>query len=1259
MSAEGLKEIQDARAAGFSDQEINDFINTRKAEAGAAGFSPTEVDEYYGSTPFDDAPIKALLTDNHKAATTPTGDGKTPPKPITNFLEAIEAGLQMSVSGLAARGKAPDLAATEDTPRSLRIASNVASLAGDVPAMVGGYLAGGGQITGMAGAFALPTAMRKILMDKYEKGEVRDFSDFWDRLSGVAIDTAKSWITGAATGAVGKVVQGAAIPSKVLKGAAVTSSELATMVTVGNALEGKVPSADEFIDTAIALGFVKGAVGAAKKIRNIYAETGVTPEQLARDAEKDPTIHQDLASDNIDIPRKYQDPALKKVGESISVGAQPESKTVKERFNDVYTKMVDDLNPIREEVKKMNELIPEEKIGVNPDPYQLMRLLRGSVGRAAHFLEQGTYDFKTLKNTGSSLRDILREEKDIEGLRSYLVAKRTVELGDRNIDAGVDIPTAKAAVKEGAARFDATAKALTDYQNRVTKYLKDSGVLSEEAYGAMLDANKHYVPFFRVMDEQAKGPGKGSSVENPIHGIKGSKRQIIDPLESVIKNTYVYVALAERNAANASFLKHADSTGSPDLFYKKVPAPTKGIELREEEIQKLFKAFVTERQRVVSSNTTDTTTTKGGAGQPDSKAFTLVKNRVIEALKARGFSEGETMQMVERLMSKGGEVGTVETVMKQVEKTELVQELNIRLPHEAATVFRSMRIPLRPNEIAVFKDGKRSVYEVDPDVATAFKAMDAETANMFVKIIALPAKTLRAGAILSPDFMARNALRDQISAMILSKGGYFPIFDFARGALSLIKKDEAYGNWLKSGGANAAMVSVDRQYLSQHVFQLSKETGLMERAWNVMKSPVEVLRIASELVENSTRLGEFKKLTDAASTKPDIQQAGFASREVTLDFARIGANMRAVNMISAFTNAQIQGLDRVVRGFGEKPVAMSAKIAAAVTLPSLLLWWANKDDPRWESIPHWQKDLFWIVMTKDTIYRIPKPFEVGLVFGTLPERSMELFFKDNPDALKQFDQSMMDAFLPNLTPQIAQPIIEQFSNRSLFTGTPIVPAGLEKLLPEYQYNEYTTELTKAIGGIMGAFPGLRDRSISDEQSLIGGTARALSTPALLENYIRSWTGGLGMYVVQLADKNLRLAGVLPDPVKPTPTLADIPMVKAFVVRYPSAGAQQIQDFYNDYELNKRYIDTVNIKAKEGDPAAIKVLEEHTDRMADFTAMKDVLSEHSQLVRLVSKNPDIPADEKRQIIDTTYYRMIEIAEMGRKAMREAREELAKP
>jgi cobalamin biosynthesis Co2+ chelatase CbiK len=56
-------------------------------------------------------------------------------------------------------------------------------------------------------------------------------------------------------------------------------------------------------------------------------------------------------------------------------------------------------------------------------------------------------------------------------------------------------------VKNGK-QYEAVARELTNYQNRLDEVFEGCrGVISEDAYKVMLDANKDYVPFFRVMDE--------------------------------------------------------------------------------------------------------------------------------------------------------------------------------------------------------------------------------------------------------------------------------------------------------------------------------------------------------------------------------------------------------------------------------------------------------------------------------------------------------------------------------------------------------------------------------------------------------------------------------------------------------------------------------------------------------------------------------------------------------------------------------------
>jgi hypothetical protein len=436
---------------GFTEQEISDWQVEQRRALGDAGFSQAEIDTEFGEPPLDPKPAAKVIRENiEKAIAADTADGQ--PKPVKDFMEALDAGFQGSVTGLLTRGKTPDKALAEDAPMASRIAGSIGALAGDIPAMVGGALigGGGGPITATAGAFALPAGMRKVITDAYEKGEATNWTEFWERASGAIIETAKGYITGAATGAVGKAAGMLPIASPTAKAAATVSGEVATMVTVGKALEGEVPTADDFIDAAIVVGGVKGAVKTAKKMREVYSKAGVKPDEFIADTERDVTIGQDFVAENLEVPRAYG--VVTAEFESperglVPVEPKPQGKTVNDQIRDIadelnqpypeespeaargkmlskisvregtdkepmtfqklYTDLIDDLNPIREAVKKAAK---DGALPTSDDPYQLARLTRGTFGKANQFLEYGTFDFKTYENNGPSLRAILNGE---------------------------------------------------------------------------------------------------------------------------------------------------------------------------------------------------------------------------------------------------------------------------------------------------------------------------------------------------------------------------------------------------------------------------------------------------------------------------------------------------------------------------------------------------------------------------------------------------------------------------------------------------------------------------------------------------------------------------------------------------------------------------------------------------------------------------------------------------------------------------------
>jgi hypothetical protein len=1028
---------------------------------------------------------------------------------------------------------------------------------------------------------------------------------------------------------------------------------------------GTIARSEDFVAAAEVVAGEKAPMVVQEKMLASYKEKGLHPAELAHDAMTDPIVAQRLlSSEKADLPpggppreppappRAPEPPAPPpegsfaeaqgKILDKISVGAQ----ATKERmsWDKFYTQAVDDLHPLK---------------AVDEGAYDLARLTRGQFGKAEHFLEHGTYDFHTYKTNGPALKDILAPVRDdLDGVRAFLASKRAVEIEASGRKSGMDLEAAQRVISEGEGTYGKMAEEIVTYQRNGLKYLKDSGVLSDEAFTAMTEAGKSYVPFFRMMGEGEMGgggAGKGFGPGNPVKKLKGSERDIIDPLESIIKNTYAYISIAERNAVGIKLIDALKKAGSEVASSERVQSAAVKVNDKIytgsnhlEALEKAAKELGTDVEKI------HTKVDDAKSSQFD--AWVTSTGRFIDSKEAAKITKSPH----KKLDSSDPEF-TVQRG-KPARDPELVaylKEQGVTDP-DAIVDFVKSAIPEQSGEtIGAFRNGVKETVKVnDPDLVRAFHGLEQSSANMLFKVLAVPAKSLRAGAVLSPDFIVRNVTRDFMTALVNSKGFFSPI-DTAKGLVSVIRKDADFLDWMKGGGANSTMVALDRAYMQESLQKLNAETGLMDRAWNVVKHPISSslapLRLASELAENATRLGEFKKVRGEG--KEAIQAAAMASREVTLDFARIGASMRAYNMITAFGNAQIQGLDRIGRAFHDRPFNTTAKVAGGITLPSVLLWWANKDDPRVKELPAWQKDLFWIVATKDHLYRIPKPFELGVVFGSGVERILDQTVGNNPEAFDKFSKSVIDLLMPNVTPTAIQPIVEQFANRSTFSDRTLIPAGMEKHLPEYQYTPYTTELTKKLGQMISAFPGMRASAVGPGAPF-GPIARTVTSPILMENYLRSWTGGLGMYALQAADVGLRKAGMLPDPVTPTPTLADIPVVKAFVVRYPSATTQSIQEFYDKHEVTKKFYDTWMAKAQEGDADAMARIQSAGGPMmfVRLDAIKETLTEHGKLVRDIYKNPTIKAEEKRQLIDSLYFNMIEIGKAGKQMMTESEKAL---
>jgi hypothetical protein len=777
--------------------------------------------------------------------------------------------------------------------------------------------------------------------------------------------------------------------------------------------------------------------------------------------------------------------------------------------------------------------------------------------------------------------------------------------------------------------------------------------------------NEDYVPFYRVMDYERGGgtiTGRPASHEvkgAPIRHLKGSWRDIVSPTESIIKNTYAFINAAEKNAVGKSLVELSRSREGLGKFVEKIPADTQRIAVKDTELEGMLRKYgkwteTTQFQtteRTIRESIRDETGAEIPAGDRGTR---IMKERAVEALKTRGYSEAEANTIVARIASAKDETARnriIERVTERATVRNTVREFGIDIPEGLAYIYRKSPNTPKGNVITVMERGKPVFYEVDERIYNAFHALDKESANTLIRILSVPARLLRAGATLTPEFaLGKNPIRDQWTAFINSKYGYVPGVDLAKGLFSAVNKNEDYWRWKVGGGEHSAMVSMDREYFDKTWKEIMRDRGVKEGALNVVTHPLDALRALSEFTEEGTRIGEFKKglkkegPADGAPGKTAIQNAAYASREITLPFARVGAKTKSVNMIVAFWNANMQDLDKIHRQFKEYPLQTSIRTMAAITLPSVLLAIANHGNKKIDEIAQWQKDIFWLVDVGPFVMRIPKPFIMGIAFGSFPERVVNYILDKDSHAFDGLLESLSRGSLPGWMPTFANPVIENWANKSRFTDRAIVPKAREDVLPQYQYAPYTTETAKKIGGLLAKIPGMKG---SDLENLI-------VSPAKLENLIRGYTGGLGMWALRAANTSLGVAGVVPTRVEPTKKLADYPLISAFAVRYPTADSESIQRFFDGYKEAETNLKSAKLLVKRGEISEAKDILTKDD-VARLVMVKTALTNAHRIVELIYENPKILPEEKRRMIDQTYINMSVIAREGNKVLDKYKEQ----
>ena len=486
----------------------------------------------------------------------------------------------------------------------------------------------------------------------------------------------------------------------------------------------------------------------------------------------------------------------------------------------------------------------------------------------------------------------------------------------------------------------------------------------------------------------------------------------------------------------------------------------------------------------------------------------------------------------------------------------------------AKTIFGQSKFTPKGNVLEGYVDGKRKYIEVSKNLYQAMTGLNETSSGLLVKILSKPKQWLTIGATTTPEFVLKNPIRDQWTALIQTSLGWKPFVDTGAAIADILNKGEVYNDWIRSGGSYAGFIELSRPRLSKMVSELNEKPNLLANLNIITK-----LGDLSKLMEQATRLGVYK-----AGIKKGLSavEASKESRESTVDFARRGSGTRDINATIAFFNAGLQGLDKTVRSFAKDPAGTTMKAIAAITIPSTLLYLKNRQDADYKELPRWQKDLFWMTKINGIWFRIPKPFLYGQIFGSVPERFFEYLDTKDPYSFDGLAKSLFSALSPisddplsGILPTAIKPLIENTTNFSFFRGRNIIPDSKKGLIPSEQYNAYDTETSKLLGKFLNV------------------------SPSQIENLSQGYFGGIGRYTLQTSDVGLKfinhLRGIPEQPGKPM-ELSDVPLIKGFVSRDVTSGqAESIQRFYdNRTKVSQAYL-TYNKFRKEGESIILPIV----------------------------------------------------------------------
>jgi hypothetical protein len=496
-----------------------------------------------------------------------------------------------------------------------------------------------------------------------------------------------------------------------------------------------------------------------------------------------------------------------------------------------------------------------------------------------------------------------------------------------------------------------------------------------------------------------------------------------------------------------------------------------------------------------------------------------------------------------------------------------------------------------------------------------------------VRAMAVPADILRKTVRRMPLYTLRQTIRDPMHAWMTTGGNFVPVFstwkEMYRGMTNQsttqisLKEAAVIGNHVYSG---------DTEGVTKMLRELSTDSSRFSQ----IMAKLDEFAMQGEAATRAVLYDNFRK-------KGMSHVEALLSTAETMNFSRRGtsASLHWLAQLTPFFNAQIQGLDaayRALKGdttFEEKMNARNTllkrgALMAASTMAYALLM---EDDETYKNSTPEERYGNWFVRipgTDDTL-RVPIPFEMGLIFKSLPEAFINTAFGDKKagESVKALAKQVYMSSPFGIPTALKGPLEVAF-NYNMYTDQPIETTRERTLDVDQRYRNSTTELAKLLG------------------------QTGVLSPVQIDHLVRSYTGSMGIMLLSTANTALRPLVGRTDVEKPEMSLNEMPVIGGAF--QPTTGRGMVNAAFDEMAKFQRAAMTYKNLATT-DPEAAR---DYADKFGREIALastggsfRQQMGEFAQYKRAIAANPALTGAQKREQIDAIKRQEIEFAQRLRK------------